>query len=355
MMQRSVIRIDDTRPGSAVPAADEAPPLPYTTVAAARIHLSLQLYGLADVALNLADPTADHRRPGPLSAEAAGLVDLARFVAGIAVAADREAGHTWEELGALTKPRTPRQNMQRRHREDMAGWETIRDHIAGGIATTATRHADTAEKVHGVADLLYRRGQFPAPEDPQDPTPADATRQEAARAAVAAALPRHTPLSLLQALTRDESALLAAYAYPDPQQIAALAEARAAVYDRLAADHPGDGQTDQRRMYEGLAAMDRERAAAHRARPAEAVPYTSPRLAALPPAPPMYAEPNEFGRCRACDGTRARCQVCHQPRHDADSDHEPLMLPCRGCNGGAYPVRPDDTVTIQGQQPQPTP
>lgn len=60
------------------------------------------------------------------------------------------------------------------------------------------------------------------------------------------------------------------------------------------------------------------------------------------PAPAMYTEANAAGRCRWCDGTKARCRVCHEPRHGQDADHEPALLPCRGCNGGAYPVRPHD-------------
>lgn len=54
----------------------------------------------------------------------------------------------------------------------------------------------------------------------------------------------------------------------------------------------------------------------------------------------MVARGNEAGRCLICDGVTGVCQVCHKPRHDADADHELSLLPCRECNGGAYPVRP---------------
>lgn len=53
----------------------------------------------------------------------------------------------------------------------------------------------------------------------------------------------------------------------------------------------------------------------------------------------MYAEPNENGRCRSCDGTTGVCQRCRKPMHRPEAGHVCSALPCRGCNGGAYPVR----------------
>lgn len=53
----------------------------------------------------------------------------------------------------------------------------------------------------------------------------------------------------------------------------------------------------------------------------------------------MYTEPNEHGRCRWCDGTTGVCQKCRQPMHGPEAGHLCSALPCRGCNGGAYPVR----------------
>jgi hypothetical protein len=53
----------------------------------------------------------------------------------------------------------------------------------------------------------------------------------------------------------------------------------------------------------------------------------------------MYAVPNEHGRCRSCDGTAGVCQRCRQPVHGPEAGHACSALPCRGCNGGAYPVR----------------
>lgn len=60
--------------------------------------------------------------------------------------------------------------------------------------------------------------------------------------------------------------------------------------------------------------------------------------------PTMYAEPNEAGRCRACDGTTGVCQRCRQPMHGPEAGHACSALPCRGCNGGSYPVRSVERV-----------
>jgi len=61
--------------------------------------------------------------------------------------------------------------------------------------------------------------------------------------------------------------------------------------------------------------------------------------------PTMYAEPNEAGRCRSCDGTTGVCQRCRKPMHGPEAGHACSALPCRNCNGGAYPVRSLDAVT----------
>jgi hypothetical protein len=53
----------------------------------------------------------------------------------------------------------------------------------------------------------------------------------------------------------------------------------------------------------------------------------------------MYAEPNEAGRCRSCDGTTGVCQKCRKPMHGPEAGHQCSALPCRNCNGGSYPVR----------------
>ena len=53
----------------------------------------------------------------------------------------------------------------------------------------------------------------------------------------------------------------------------------------------------------------------------------------------QYAEPNEHGRCRSCDGTTGVCQKCRKPMHGPEAGHPCSALPCRNCNGGAYPVR----------------
>lgn len=283
----------DALPAETPSAGDEAEPLPYTTAAAARIELSLQLARLAQQALSMAHPDDRGRPPGPLFAKLGTLTETGRNAIAAAVVADREAGRTWEELGTFTDPPTARQNMQRRYANDIAVWEALRDHTlidgAVTVATTATRHAATAATAAKVADILFSLGGVGILDDKHGQAPDNEhARRQALNAAVADALPRHTPLSLLRALTQDENNLLAAYAYPDPHALADLAEARARVYDRLAADYPGDHQTDQRLTYEGLAAMERERAAAHRARPAEAVPYS--RTAALPASRPAAEE-----------------------------------------------------------------
>lgn len=54
--------------------------------------------------------------------------------------------------------------------------------------------------------------------------------------------------------------------------------------------------------------------------------------------PPIYATPNADGRCKDCDGTGVRCRRCPGPDHYR-TDHVPDLAPCRGCNGGNYPVR----------------
>lgn len=306
-----------------VPAAPE--PLPFTEAAAARLALSREMIFIAKNALSLTDPTGDaHRTPGELFAAAVNFEAAAEFAIGAAVAAERAAGTSWDQIGEHCDPATDKRGAQRKYGHAWKAWQTelARD---PWLYRTENLSDRTADQAAAVAAYLTSVGRL----DPE---------QDGA-AAITAALSRHTLLSLLGSLHRDEEKLRAAYAYPDPSAIARLAEARAKVYDRLAATAADNNQPDQRRTNEGLAAQERERAAAYRARPAEAVPYSSTRLA-LDPAPVMYAEANENGRCRWCDGTGARCQVCHQPRHDADADHEPSLLPCRGCNGGAYPVRP---------------
>lgn len=66
--------------------------------------------------------------------------------------------------------------------------------------------------------------------------------------------------------------------------------------------------------------------------------------------PDMYAEPNEAGRCRSCDGTTGVCQRCHKPMHGPEAGHTCSALPCRNCNGGAYPVRsPEPATTGDGR------
>lgn len=253
----------------AVPGDPAPEPLPFTEAAAARLALSHEMIRIAKHALATADPANDTRlRPGQLFGEVAQFEAAAEFAINAAVVAEKAAGTSWDQIGEWCEPATDKRGAQRKHGRAWKEWQTelARD---PWLYRTENLSDRTEGQAAEVAEILTAAGRLDPDQD--------------GAAAITATLPRHTLLSLLSALHRDEEKLRAAYAYPDPEAVAHLAEARSTVYDRLAATAADNNRDDERRTNESLAAMERQRAAAYRGRPTEAVPYLS-STAALPRA-----------------------------------------------------------------------